>query len=102
MLYIWFFSNKFDLILAASVFSYFNILKHLSLEKHASNKHTSLLGQLVSYKKMNCCEYRHWAPIHKTSFSSELMNWPNKLECYLKNGWTGFPVSNTLAFQVHS
>ncbi len=34
--------------------------------------------------------------IHNTLFSSQLMNGPNKLECYITPGWKGLPGTNTL------
>ncbi len=44
-------------------------------------KHSSLLGQYVSYKENKCCEYGPWDYIRNTSFSFKLPNVPNKLEC---------------------
>ncbi len=40
--------------------------------------------------------------IHNNSFSKELMNGPNKLECYITMCWNGLPVASTLAYQYHS
>ncbi len=39
-----------------------------------------------------------WSSIHNTSFSSQLMNGLNKLECYIAIGWKGLQRSNTLAY----
>ncbi len=36
--------------------------------------------------------------IYYTSFSSLLMNEPNKLVCYITLGWKGLPGTDTLAF----
>ncbi len=36
--------------------------------------------------------------IHKHSFSSQLTNGPNKLECYIRVGKKGLPGTNTLAY----
>jgi hypothetical protein len=36
--------------------------------------------------------------IRKTSFSSQLKNEQNKLECYITLGWKDLPLTNTLAY----
>ncbi len=36
--------------------------------------------------------------IRNTSFSSSPTNRPNKLECYIKQGWKGLPATNTLFY----
>ncbi len=36
--------------------------------------------------------------IHNTSFSSQLTNWPNKLDCYNKVGMKCCLGTNTLAY----
>jgi hypothetical protein len=36
--------------------------------------------------------------IHNNSFSSQVKNEPNKLECYITLGWKGFPVTKTPAY----
>ncbi len=40
--------------------------------------------------------------IRNTSFSSSPTNRPNKLECYIKHGWKGLPVTNTLSYWSNS
>ncbi len=40
--------------------------------------------------------------IHKPLFSSELMNGPNTLECYILLGWKDFPETNPFAYSAHS
>jgi hypothetical protein len=44
---------------------------------------------------MGCCEYGTRGGIHSPSFSSYIMNWPIKLECYFKLDWKGLSVTNT-------
>jgi hypothetical protein len=61
------------------------------LERPAKNKHSSLLGPLVSYEGKKCCEYSPWSCIHGTSFSSELTKNPSKLVCYFTVGCKGLP-----------
>ncbi len=39
---------------------------------------------------------KHRDHIHNTPFSSQLTNWPNKLECYITQDWKGLPMTNTL------
>jgi hypothetical protein len=39
--------------------------------------------------------------IHNTPFSLQLMNWPNKLECYITLRWKGLTGRNTLAYWAH-
>ncbi len=36
--------------------------------------------------------------IHKTSLSQSPTNGSNKLDCYIKFGWKGLPVTNCLAY----
>jgi hypothetical protein len=43
--------------------------------------HSSLLGPFVKYKENVCYEYGSKSFFHNNSFSSQLTNWPNKLEC---------------------
>jgi hypothetical protein len=38
---------------------------------------------------------------HDTSFSLELMNLINKLECYIAPDWKGLLVTSTLAYWAH-
>jgi hypothetical protein len=38
-----------------------------------------------------------WTVSH-TAFSLQLMNWPNKLECYITLGWKGLIGKNVLAY----
>ncbi len=52
-------------------------------------------------QKMMCCEYDSRSLIHNTLFSSQLMNGPNKLECYTTLGWKCLPGPNTLAYWDH-
>jgi hypothetical protein len=39
---------------------------------------------------------------HKASFSSKLINGPNKIELYIKLGWKDLLVTNTLAYWTQS
>jgi hypothetical protein len=39
---------------------------------------------------------------HGISFTSKLLNGPNKLECYITQGWEGLSGTNTLADWAHS
>jgi hypothetical protein len=48
--------------------------------------------------KMKCCKYGPLGRIHNSSFSWELKNEPNKLECYIILGWKGLPVVNSLSY----
>ncbi len=54
---------------------------------------------------IHCCKYFNSAGprscIHNTSFSWEVMNEPNKLECYILVGWKGLTGLNTLAYLSH-
>ncbi len=43
-----------------------------------------------------------WVHIQNTLIFRNLMNEPNKLECYIKIGQKGLSVRNTLAYWVHS
>jgi len=40
--------------------------------------------------------------IHITSFSLQFLKWPNKLECYITQGWKSLPVTHTLLYRAHS
>ncbi len=63
---------------------------------------TNTLIYYACFMSMKCCEYEPRNCIHNTSFSSELTNGPNRLECYIKLGWKSFPVTNTLTYQACS
>ncbi len=43
-----------------------------------------------------------WGRIHSTSFSNQLTNRPNKLECYKTLGWKYLPVASTLTYWSNS
>jgi hypothetical protein len=42
-----------------------------------------------------------WDRIHNTSYSSKIINGPNKLECCITLGWKCLPVTKTLAYLTH-
>jgi hypothetical protein len=44
---------------------------------------------------MKCCEYDPWCCIHNPLFSSQYMNGPHKLECYIIIGCKGFTSAST-------
>jgi hypothetical protein len=70
------------------------VLNNTRYERVVREKRSSLSGSFVSYEKMKGFEYH----IHNTSFSSQLTNGPNKLECYITLGMEGFLERNTLAY----
>ncbi len=39
---------------------------------------------------------------HSTTFYLYVINWPNRLDCYITLGWKVFPGTNTLAYWAHS
>ncbi len=53
-------------------------------------------------EKMKYCDYSTRDCIHKTLFSSQLKNDPNKLEFYITLGQKGLSVKNSLDYNVHS
>jgi hypothetical protein len=71
------------------------------LEKLAKNRLAYLAHTYIT-KKIKCCEYSPCDYIHNTSFSSQLMNGPNKLECYITQHWKGLPKTNSLAYLAHT
>jgi hypothetical protein len=52
-------------------------------------------------RKMKWCEYGLWSHILNTSFSSLLMNGPNRFEYYITISWKGLTRTNTLDFWTH-
>jgi hypothetical protein len=48
-----------------------------------------------------CCEYGPWVRIHNTSFSLQLMHWPNKLGCYITQDLNDLSGTNALAYCGH-
>jgi hypothetical protein len=45
--------------------------------------------------------YKAWNRIHNTSISCLLTKKQDKVECYIRVGWKGLPVTNSLAFWAH-
>ncbi len=45
---------------------------------------------------------RELGPFHNTLFLRNLLNWPSKLEWYVKLDWKDSPGTNTLSYRVHS
>ncbi len=63
----------------------------------ARDKPYSSLDAFVILKKIKCCEYINWSHIHN-SFSLELTNGPNKLDCHITVDWKCLSGTNTLAY----
>ncbi len=80
------------------------LVSYLSLGKACHGKHSSLLGQFVSYKGnellwiVQLTWLRGWGCIDNISVSSKLTNGHNKLEFYITLGWKGLPRTNSLAY----
>ncbi len=47
---------------------------------------------LKKFVKKKFCGYGPWGCIHNTSFSSQPINGPSKLECCIELGWKGLLV----------
>ncbi len=50
---------------------------------------------------MKCCEFGTMGCVYNTYISSQLMNRPNKLECYITLSWKGFSGTSALAYWTH-
>jgi hypothetical protein len=74
------------------------VLHYSRLEILVRDKQSSLINPFVSYKKIKYFEYRPRGRIHNFSFSSQLTNWPNKLDCYITVGWKFLSRTNSLAY----
>ncbi len=77
---------------------YAEALDYTRSERPARDKHSRLLGQFVSYKKMKCCEHSPRGHIYNTSISSKLMNRPNNLEYLLATRLSDQALSNAPAY----
>ncbi len=52
-------------------------------------------------KKIMCCEYGPRGCNHNTSYSTQLTNQPNKLECQIAIRWICLSGTDTLAYWTH-
>jgi hypothetical protein len=67
------------------------------LKVAASDKQSSLLCFKINYKRKRFYDIDS-SCIHNPSFSLQLPNGPNKLECYITLGWKGMSGTNTAAY----
>ncbi len=77
-------------------------LRYCRMEKLVRDQHSSLLDLVISCADMKCSEYSLWGCICDSLFSSQLMNWHNKPECYKTIGWKSLSETNNLAFLIDS
>jgi hypothetical protein len=71
------------------------------LERLAREKHYSSFGTFITYDEGIVNTGGTLCHNH-TLFSLHFTNGPNKLQCYIEQGWKGLPRRNTLAHLAHS
>ncbi len=76
------------------------MLHNTSLERLKRDKNSGLFGPFLCYEEIEVF-VNTVCGVHSTSFSSELMNGSNKIQCYIILGWKDFPWTNTLAYWEH-
>ncbi len=73
----------------------------------SDNRHDAGSALIENNQKASLCKEHQliprfsgatWDHIHNNSFSSYLTNGPNKLECYISQGWNGLSGPNTLDY----
>jgi hypothetical protein len=78
---------------------YAGVLQYTRVERHAKDKHSSLLGPFVSYD-----EILNTAPgtVFKTLHFLHKLQMGTIRQCYITLGRKGLPETNTPAYWAHS
>jgi hypothetical protein len=83
------------------LFTYVTIQPNLMRRSTVLDLPLQLVFPVLSHRRTSLKVFlRSVSKIHNTSFSSELTNGPNKLECYIDLGWRGLLITNTLTYQA--
>jgi hypothetical protein len=74
------------------------VLHYTWLKRNAMEKHSSLFGHFVSHKENEV--FCTWPRVvHYTSYLT--YEWLKKLECCIRLGSKGLPLTNTLAYRAN-